>query len=474
MRKFAFVAILALVAGVFVAPAVAADDDGEKKFSFSGEVRTRFEMQDNYDLLDIDGVPQTDDSFNFWPYRVRLGFHGAFTKNVHGYVEIQNNGVFGGDYVGAYPGPNDPLAQFTRTGLVASETQLYQGFIKIKEIGGRSGFLKIGRQEHVVGTELVLGDNDFYNGTFHDGFRAGWDAENWMVDLFYYTHNEGSASIPALVEEGPGGFPSDHGDFYITGATAEFGGFLEKAKITPYIIYARNNLGFPAPPYLALTSFNFDVWTFGLNFGRPAPTGDDEALIDYNFEIAGQTGTWDTPGTETDISTYISEGWVGFNFEHGENSRSRIWAGYYLGSGTAEDDTDYGTWIPLFQDVHAYNRLGDLDLFNPFATNPLGLLTRIYGVTDFNIGYKGQFGRNSAMLAVHLLQTSEDVQVGPNRFENQIGTEIDLRYGFDYSQHLTFLGGFATLMAGNLADEFAPANDSENPMRFYVQARLRF
>ena len=474
MRKFAFVAILALVAGVFVIPAVAGDDDGEKKFSISGEVRTRFELQNNYDFIDIDGAPGTDDSVNFWPYRVRLGVHGAFTKNVHGYVEIQNNGVFGGDYVGAYPGPNDPLLQFNRTGLVTSETQLYQGFIKIKEIGGRSGFLKIGRQEHKVGTELILGDNDFYNGTFHDGFRAGWDAENWMVDLFYYVNNEGAVSIPALVEEGPGGFPSDHGDFYITGATGEFGGFLENAKIIPYLIYARNNTAFSSPPNLLLTSANFDIWTFGVNFGRPAPTGDDEGLLDWNFEIAAQTGTWDTPGSETDVSTYISEGWLGFNFEHGESSRSRIWAGYYLGSGTAEDDDDYGTWIPLFQDVHAYNRLGDLDLFNPFATNPMGLLARIYGVTDFNIGYHGQFGRNSAMLAVHLLQTTEDVDVGGGTTETAIGTEIDLRYGFDYTKNLKFSVGFATLMAGNLPDEFFGTEDADNPMRFYAQARLRF
>ena len=472
MRKFAFVAILALVAGVFTAPVVAGDDDGEKKFSISGEVRTRFEMQDNYDFIDIDGADFTDDSVNFWPYRVRLGVHGAFTKNVHGYIEIQNNGVFGGDYAGAYASANDPLLQFQRAGLVTSETQLYQGFIKIKEIGGRSGFLKIGRQEHIVGTELVLGDNDFYNGTVHDGFRAGWDAEDWMVDLFYYVNNEGAVSIPALVEEGPGGFPSDHGDFYITGATAEFGGFLENAKIIPYLIYARNNAAFSSPPYILLTSENFDLWTFGLNFSRPAPTVDDDGMFDWNFEIAGQSGTWDTPGSETDISTYISEGWFGFNF--GDEFRSRVWAGYYYGSGAAEADVDHGTRRPLYQEVHAYNRLGDLDLFNPFATNPMGLLTRIYGVTDFNIGYKGQFGSNMFMLAAHLLQTTEDVDVGGGSTETDIGTEIDLRYGFDYSQHLAFQAGFATLMAGNLADELFGSDNADNPMRFYLQARLRF
>lgn len=473
MRKFAFVAILALVAGVFTAPVVAGDDDGEKKFSIHGEVRTRFEMQDNYDFLDIDGADFTDDSVNFWPYRVRLGVHGAFTKNVHGYVEIQNNGVFGGDVVGAYPGANDPLLQFQRSGLVTSEVQLYQGYVNIKELGGEF-YLKIGRQEHTVGTELVLGDNDFYNGTFHDGFRLGWDREDWDIDLFYYVNNEGSVSVGALVEEGPGDFPSDHGDLYITGITADIGGFLENSKITPYILYTRNNMGYSAPPNLLLNSANYDVWTFGLNFHRPQREVGGEGMLDWNFELAGQTGTWDTPGSETDISTYIFEGWFGFSFDHGDTAKSRVYVGAYMGSGTGEDDDDYKTWIPLFQDVHAYNRLGDLDLFNPFATNRAGLLADFYGVTDYNIGYNGEYGRSELLLAFHLLQTTEDVDLGGGVMENAIGTEIDLRYGFNYTKNLTFLGGFATLMSGDLMDQTSPTDEAENPMRFYAQARLRF
>ena len=134
MKKVLFGSLLALMAALLFVPAVAGDDDGEKKISVHGEVRARWEYSENFtDFRDSDGSSYRD-SFDFMPYRVRVGVKGEFAKNVSAYVEIQNHGAFGDSFpLPVEQGVEDPALQSLRTNFGTNETVLYQGYIDLDE-----------------------------------------------------------------------------------------------------------------------------------------------------------------------------------------------------------------------------------------------------------------------------------------------------------------------------------------------------
>ena len=224
MKKVLLGCLLALVAALLFVPATVADEHEDKKISVHGEVRARWEYLDNYtDFTDSDDG-SFNDSFDFVPYRVRVGVKGEFTKNVSAYIEIQNHGAFGDSYpLPVAQSPQDPIAQNLRGSYGTNETVLYQGYIDMDEIGGTNLSLKIGRQEHTLGNELLMGDADFYNGHSFDGFRATLDYERWDLDVFFYTIAERNV-LPWADETDDG--PIVNGasdDAWFTGVTAGFG-----------------------------------------------------------------------------------------------------------------------------------------------------------------------------------------------------------------------------------------------------------
>jgi hypothetical protein len=187
--------MLALCAAAALPAAHAEDGETDKKFQVTGDIRMRWERLENYfDFKNTeDSIPGSDDAFSFFPYRFRFGVNGELADNVQAVLDIQNFGSFGNE------DPNQsfmfpPFQNFdgdgNNSGFRSSETAIYQAIIKLNNIGGSAISLSLGRQESPFGTGLILGNEDFYNGTVFDGVRATWDLHNWQLSGMYYQITE--------------------------------------------------------------------------------------------------------------------------------------------------------------------------------------------------------------------------------------------------------------------------------------------
>jgi hypothetical protein len=439
MRKL--VVGLALVAiALIAAPAMAE----EGTFTSDGDVRLRYDYMSNY--LDANDDGATNDSYDLWPYRARLGVNGHITDRVWGRVELQAAGWFGDSSSStSYPFPGSPGGMIGATGPSSGDIDLYQAFVTVE--GGTWDFTA-GRREHTIGNELQLGDNDFYNGQIFDGLTASGDYSS--VDLNVWWHE--LAETGALRE-----------DTWLAGIDADIdvlGG------LRPYIIYAKSfGNGIPAT-----AGGDLNLWTFGIQWEKPV--NEEQKGWDLNIEIAGQTGDGygglaagppPVPNTSdgVDFGGFIVESWFGWSF----GGAGRIHIGYLLASG--DDGTDPGSndaWRSLFPDPHANNRLGNLDLFAGFANaaDPFG--RGMSNIQDISLGYDWSRGNNHALIAIHNF-TRPEVLTGA---DDDIGMELDLAYEHDYAENASFVLGISTLFAGD-ALKPTPTTDADNISRVYAQ-----
>ena len=485
MKKFAFTAMLALAAGMIAMPVIAADDDGEKMFTVHGEIRSRWERLENLnDLTDTGDDGLFKDAYSFLPYRARVAVHGQFTKNVEGVVELQNFGTFGND--NPTKGFQDPRTQAYEGSNDNSGIDLYQAYIRMNEIGGSSFFIQMGRQELSFGTGLLIGNNEYYNGRSFDGALAGWEAENWDVTGLAMTINERNAQLgsgcPDDSIDDQNACRDDNTNLY--GAVANIWIGDNGQVITPYLLYYRdgrgstgiNASGFPGAKFM----------TLGGRYGKDV-TIDDDALIDWNIEAAYQSGDIDPNGLDLSIKAWITEGWIGFNF-HGDNSMHRVGGGFLVTSGDDDsDDEDANSFRPLFGDIHANNRLGNIDfggqgaLSGVFgAASAVSELGQDTGITDINLRYNGIFGQHAVLFAYHYLQATT-LDEGVNSVvaagrSKSLGSMIDLGYDFTYSKNLVFATEISFFSPGDYYKEIDAGSDTGEDMatRITVGARLRF
>jgi hypothetical protein len=445
MRKFATGSLLALAAAMMAVPVSAGDSDG--KFNLTGEIRTRWDYSANVFDADDDGDSgsavggNVDDDFDFFPYRVRLAANGEFSDNVYAKIEMQGYGFFGND--GPAPTLTHVIGQGFGTGDNESEIDLYQGFVHLEEVSGSSWSLRIGRQEYTFANELLFGDNDFYNGQAFDGIRAMADFDSWDLDLFYFMIDEDSGAITD---------PDFDTQDEAWGATGQFEIGSNGQELNPYVFFSRNTDS-------GLSRAR--VYTYGAQYGRDR--NEDENL-DWNAELAMQSGDVGSGALEEDVSSYLFEGWFGYSF--GDDNQHRAHVGYLEASGDDDaGDGDMEAFISLFGDNHAHNRLGDLDLFGGPSVAGSGGFSN---VTDISLGYSWTGDRRSLRVSLHNLALTEDVGG-----DDEIGNELNVAYDYSYSKNVAFQVGIAHLSAGDYLDSaWNGADDADDVQRAWWQVQL--
>jgi len=181
-----------------------------------------------------------------------------------------------------------------------------------------------------------------------------------------------------------------------------------------------------------------------------------------------------------DLSGNVAEAMFGWNFKVG-NIIHRPYGKYEMASGNKTpsggglDDKDEG-FRPFFTDFH--NRLGHGDWFALTGGNPsfagAGLAgTGGGGISAFSLGYTGWTGRHTWGAEFWDYSLAEDTDLGaPDGTTSDLGTAIDLFYGFNYSKNVTFEASWSQLSPGDALTGAAGPDDSA--MRLYGQARLRF
>jgi hypothetical protein len=435
MKKVLFTVLAGVLAGMTFAPALAADD--EKMFTFNGEVRARYEYLNNYlDLADNDsGATAFDDQMGITPYRVMVGITGNFEKNVSAHVDLQYTGHFGDTFNPSSDNPfflpfPTPVGQADAAYQFATQgVHLYQGYVDIGKIGGSDFGIRIGRQEHTYGTELFMGDNDYYNGLAFDGIRGMWKHGSSDLNVFYYKISEENCFFGCFTGNGFG--PGASADSNLWGATYDFN-FKTWGTVGGEALIAQD-LGGDGPEGFP----DSKVMTYGVRWNRGMMNDDKLNMFDWNIEVAAQTGDEGDPfgGPSIDISTWVLEGWFAFNFNAG-NSHGRVHIGTLMTSGNEFAGTEEKDFFTLYGDFHANNRFGDLDWEDTLLGGP-------HNITDFNVGYEHWFGdAHYVMLAYHMFATTES---DPGA-EDKIGDEIDVKYGYRYSKNLSFEVSFGQMM----------------------------
>jgi len=422
MKKVLFTVLAGVLAGISFVPALA-QDDTEKKFEFNGMVRARYEYLNNYlDLTDNAGSGDAnDDSFSIAPYRVMIGMTGNFAKNVTGHVDLQYLGAFGDQETPQWGYTFPPAQVFDAyNNWSGNGINLYTGWIEMAKIGGSDFGARLGRQESTYGTELFMGDNDYYGGLSFDGLRGMWQHGASDLNLFYYKLAEENGFDPT---PGTGGGANDSDLF---GATYDWK-FKTMGTVGGYLLFGQDMGGFGP-----VGNSDSSIMTYGARWNRGMMNGDKLNMFDWNIEAAGQSGDIgdpSAPNPSIDIAGWIVEGWFAFNFQAGD-THGRVHIGTLMTSGnktpTTGPDTKDEDFYTYYGDFQEYNRFGDLDWVDAAGQ---------HNITDFNIGYEHWFGtQHYVMLAYHTFTQTESNGAASDK----LGDEIDLTYNFQYSKNLAF------------------------------------
>jgi len=495
MKKFIFAALLLAGMVAFMAPPQAFAED-EKPFTIHGEVRSRAEYDNNVDDLHDSQNPTAtepgfDDGALFFPYRVRIAAEGHFTKNVSGWIEFQNTGVWG-DSLNGSPffsagGPRQNADIFG-----ATKTQMYQGNITLSHLWSKNFTLKLGRQEIVAGNELMLGDEDFYSGITHDGAVGTWDLKSVDIMAWWTRSTQDNLQTLPAVNEGDltpdaidwsGAADVDNVDFWGGYATWD----LKKNQILDVYLMNLDNRGVGAR-----------IETIGARYAHDDRT---KSSFYWNVEIAQQFGTAvsalvaaNPVAVPDDISASgtVVEGWFGYNWKKAKNLH-RFYGRFEMASGDDAGTTDkYEGFVQQYGDFH--NRLGHGDWFhldgnlsgiasdNLMVCSP-GNFGCGSGIQAFSVGYDGfyndrhEFG--AAFWSYALDQATDVDPTAAVQNEDALGTAVDLWYGFTFSKNVSFEASYSELSAGKaLKDSVQPgplsATGSDSVQRLYGQIRLRF
>jgi Alginate export len=448
MKKFLFLFLfVAAVASAFTFVVAADEDMDGKKFVIHGEVRQRADYNDN--VFDLDD--STSDSFLFFPYRARIGAEGHFGKNVVGYAEFQTFGVWGDDQpnFGNVAGPVGGTNLGTPFGAenVAqnqnpdnnNDVKLYQGWIALNQIRGSKFSLKIGRQEIVKGSEMLLGDSDFYSGTAHDGAVGSFDFDSINLDVWY--------TRPFQRPFGVFSFP-DHQSVNFYGAWVDFKKIPHDIGVSVYALYYEDGIQVVTPSRRAF-------WTIG---GRANHDVTGKNGFAWSGELAFQTGDYNTGpglGDTGSISASGIEGMFGYNFHTGGGTDHlfRI----FVAQGSGDDDatdTDAKAFDPLFQDNHMRYGLTDAFVLSNLTAASLG----------WNMRSKDhKFGVDFWKYKL----TEQD----PVTTEDDLGSEIDAYWMYQYSPNTQIMAGVAQFSPGN---ELEATVGSDSAIRVIGNLRLRF
>ncbi len=471
MKKFLFMFLLAAaVAGAFPLALAEEETQGEeKKFVIHGEIRQRADFIDNfYDFND-----DWSDSALFFPYRARIAAEGHFSKNVIGYAEFQAFGVWGdappeqgglnSTWLGSWLGgplstPN--VDQNTSNNILynVNDTQLYQAWIGLNEIGGSKFSLKVGRQEIVKGSEMLLGDRDFYSGIAHDGVVGDANYDSFGLDLRWTRPLQGGGVIPGYV-----GWPTtltpDHQSTNFYGAWADFKKIPKNIGLSAYLMRYETGLNWSLISTPALMPYSF--YTVGARANKDAEAGKNGFA--WNAELAVQSGEfyYTAPG-DGDISTMGFEGMFGYNLNVGENDHL-FKVKYVMASGnldTADPDYDgskYEKFLPMFQDYHF--RYGMTDLFT------------FSNLTAASLGWKMRMNDHCFGVDYWMFETTEDVYIATGT-STDLASEVDAYWKYQYNPNTQFMAGLAYVMPGDVIEYDYGYDDAG--IRLVGNLRLRF
>lgn len=396
--------------------------------SIGGELRTRFEVWNNFGFNDAN-----NDAFTqyraFLHTDLHVGEHWRF------FLEGRFSGLTKRDLPGG-----------RRDALDADYGDIWNAFVEAEyDVGGVNLVARAGRQELQYGKQRLVSPLDWSNNRriFEGGLvKLSGDDGMWSADLF--------VTSPVIIDRHEF---NEHDDDHL------FSGVYGTRKV------AGSKVAGVDAYFLALNSINDatvdeDRYTLGARVW-----GDVIENLSYDVEAAYQFGDVNSG----DISAFMITGEAAYTFADLKwTPRVGLGAGYASGDDDPLD-SDVETFKQLFPLGHAW--LGYIDVVGRQNIINLRVMAGAWPILKTL--------RVNADLHFFWLADADDglynaggvkIRAG-NGSERDVGTELDLTVLYKVNRHTDVLIGYSHFFAGDLIDQPGPSDDIDF---FYTQVGFTF
>ncbi len=422
-------------------------------------------------------------------HRTRLNVKADFTDDVSAFIELDSYDWWGEDFRSNYITGAD-----TRANTV-DDVEVFQAYIEANEMYGYPLRLRVGRQELCLGSEWLVGNNDFallFSGLSFDGLRLTYATDVVSLDAWW----------SKLAENSP---LEEDGDIDFYGVYGSYLG-IEDMTIDGYWLYLRDPgripTGFgPVGTWLGLNDFDTtQLHTLGLRAAGLAGAFDYEAEIAYQLGEADRIGSTfvGSMGLADDNADFDNWGGhfdVGYTFDASYQPRVFVGGAYFEGEDNR--DISFLEWINPFYRGEAsisFNRLFSDTIYS-------GAMD---ATRTFSNGYIARAGLNlrpteklGALLMATYFATDEAFE-SPRRIlgipvfpavwtkdnDDYLGTDVCLFLTYNYSENLAFEAGWAHFFTGDGTEEgnfnfwnglmFNGGTENDDADYWYAGTRIKF
>ncbi len=405
MKKITILSILFAMA--FTSFALAQD----KVVDVKAQVRVRTQvLNNNFDA---------NTAFNsFTELRSRLGVKFKPSKNLGGFIQIQDSRLYGSEF---------------NTLSSMHNVDIHQAFFCIHNLFSLPVNVKVGRMELAYGAQRLIGSVGWHNvGRSFDGTLVKLITKSIDVDF-----------IGARTDER--GLVGDSLDMFLYAAYGNIKA-VSNLNLQPFVIAERTNRD------------DFQRFTLGLH----ASCKDKKKPFQHELDAAYQLGT---QVKDVDIAAFMVALNLAYTFD--TKIKPTVGAGVaYLSGDDGKDAKKYKVFNTLYATNHKFYGYMDYFLNIPKHTYGLGL-TDIHGKFSVISPCK----KNKLSLAYHMFNSSEEATLVGGEKSNSFGSEIDITLAHKYSDGVKFVGGFSTFMPGDI---FKQTKGKDTSFGGYFMAIVNF
>lgn len=363
----------------------------QKTFKISAELRPRYEYRHGYKIL----FNNTQKPAQFISQRTRLNFD--YTKSDLKLKLVLQNVRTWGDVSTLSPGDlnngvHEAWAEYKFSDLVS---------------------FKMGRQEIVYDDHRIFGNVGWaQQGQSHDAFLIKFSPENHRIDFGFALNNNAQTLVKILYNNVAG---------YKTFQYAWYHGNFDK----------------------------FRVSLLALNTGIEYINSSNDTLFDY-MQTLGPRIVYKTKSFNVALAAYYQAGkklgnkvnasYFGASLNYKLNN-VKIGAGLEYLSGKDMDDTstDIKSFVPIFGTNHKFN--GWMDYF--YVGNHINSV----GLIDVHFPIQYKKDKITFKIIPHFFSSAAKIIDMNTMKDNNLGTEIDMMFGYKLSKNAAFSMGYSQMFA---------------------------
>lgn len=419
MRRFISVVVINLLIHLLFWQAILAQTE-ERKLDISGQIRMRSEN-------DAKDFNNDTDVHDFSLLRSRLNLKFNYSDKLIAFVQLQDSRTFGEEGTDG--------AKATLTSI--KNVDLHEGYIQLNHLFFPWLSYKFGRMAIKYDTQRLIGINEWSNiGRSFDGSIVTLSFSKCSIDLLNMT----------LSESGRAADLAD-GDQTLSGIWLK----INNPALKNFNIYVLTD----EDRQLDLDdNYKIQRTTLGAQLKK------EWSLLHLEAETNLQTGKMNHT---TNIFAYYLSGSLGFDLD--KNRKTNFSLGIDHLSGDKSDTHKYECFNTIYPARHGL--FGFMDYFTDIPQN-----TRNLGLTDFMVKLKTQsFDRIKLAADVHYFRLAQSAVLENASPSKELGSEVDLTFGFDYSKNVNFTFGASVFVPGAVFKEWKGSDPS---FWFYGQTSVSF